>query len=320
MYAMICTVTLNTAMDRVLSAPGFSPGSHVKARLLSSLPAGKGVNVARGLARLGSGAVCCGFAGKDQLSFFQNSLARDGVECRLTPCDGQTRFNTTILDPVGKTSTHLREPGFNISRAELQELQNDLDAVMEGGRVKAVAFCGSLPPGVEAADCLRLFDIAAGGDRELIADISGAEGTRLIKSGLVNTVKPNLEELQQFLDKDVSADDAPKAARELLDCVDTILLTLGAHGACLITADEMLKVSCPVDPALVINTVGCGDAFLAGWLACGQAGMPRKDRLAFAAACAAAAAQTETSACYSPGSVHRLLNICNCYEIQKGFS
>ena len=50
---MIVTVTLNTTVDRVLAVPGFRVGVHAQAELRQLQPSGKGVNVARGLARLG---------------------------------------------------------------------------------------------------------------------------------------------------------------------------------------------------------------------------------------------------------------------------
>ena len=59
---MIVTVTLNPAVDKVLEVPGFHVGAHVRASVASLLPAGKGVNVARGLVRLGGGFLYLDFS------------------------------------------------------------------------------------------------------------------------------------------------------------------------------------------------------------------------------------------------------------------
>ncbi len=308
---MICTVTLNTAIDRVLLAPGFIPGEHVKVRLQSLSPAGKGINVARGLARLGAGAVCCGFVGEHQLPFFRNSLAEKAIECMLTPCQAETRTNTTILDPAGKIpSTHLREPGFEITKKDLERLESDLQEVLENNTVEAAAFCGSLPCGMEASDCLRLLDLAGEGGRQVVLDIGGEQGRELLESGKADLVKPNLQELRQYLHRDIAADKAPEAAAGLLRFVDTVLLTLGGKGACLIDGDTTLKACCKVNPESIRNTVGCGDAFLAGWLYGAQAGFEPAESLACGVACGTASARSETTADYDRNDVVYFMESC----------
>ncbi len=308
---MICTVTLNTAIDRVLLAPGFMPGQHVKVRVRSLSPAGKGINVARGLARLGVGAVCCGFVGENQLPFFRNSLAEETIECMLTPCEAETRTNTTILDPAGKTTTtHLREPGFEITKKDLKRLESDLQEVLEKKTVETAAFCGSLHDGMETSDCLRLLDLAGEGDRQVVLDIGGEQGRELLESGKADLVKPNLEELRQYLHRDIAAEKAPEAAAELLRFVDTVLLTLGGRGACLIAEDTTLKACCKGSPESVSNTVGCGDAFLAGWLYGAQAGFEPAESLACGVACGTASARTETTADYDSNDVRFFMENC----------
>ena len=60
---MIITVTLNPAVDRVLEVDGFKVGQHARARLKALLPAGKGINVARGVVKLGATAGACALVG-----------------------------------------------------------------------------------------------------------------------------------------------------------------------------------------------------------------------------------------------------------------
>lgn len=70
----IVTVTLNTAVDRLIEVPDFHVGGHVPGRHLARIPAGKGVNVSRALAILGVPSVATGFVGREQLEDFERSL------------------------------------------------------------------------------------------------------------------------------------------------------------------------------------------------------------------------------------------------------
>jgi len=50
---MIITVTLNAALDKTLEVPTFTPGRRHRTVDHTTMPGGKGVNVARALKRLG---------------------------------------------------------------------------------------------------------------------------------------------------------------------------------------------------------------------------------------------------------------------------
>ena len=96
---MIVTVTLNPAVDKALEVPGFAVGAHARALVKSLLPAGKGVNVARGVARLGGRAEATGFIGRNEERMFVESLAQEGVPAEFCAVSGLTRTNTTTPRP-----------------------------------------------------------------------------------------------------------------------------------------------------------------------------------------------------------------------------
>jgi 1-phosphofructokinase len=83
-------------------------------------------------------------------------------------------------------------------------------------------------------------------------------------------MKPNGEELASFTggDPDLLESDpeaAAKAARTLIERgVDTVLATLGPHGAVLVTRDGAWHATPP--PTTVVSTVGAGDSSLFGYL------------------------------------------------------
>ena len=120
------TVTLNTAVDTVLEVPRFAVGGHQAGRRLSRYPAGKGINVSRALARLGCPSIVTGFVGREDALFFRRFIHHDThslASSRLVAVTGSTRQNITILDPVHRTDTHLREAGFTVAEADLRRLR-----------------------------------------------------------------------------------------------------------------------------------------------------------------------------------------------------
>ncbi|MCD6416438.1 MAG: hypothetical protein J7M08_07050, partial [Planctomycetes bacterium] len=263
---MILTVTLNPAIDRTLDAPGFQVGGHVRARLKALLPAGKGNNVARGIARLGGEATACGFIGRGERQMFASSLEADGVQTAFCSVDGVTRTNTTVLDPQRRTTTHLRERGFGVTAADRRALRSTLLGLLAVRSGATVVFAGSLPPGFEPERLAELITSCSEAGAHIVVDSSGAALRAAAETGLVEALKPNLLELGQLLDEDIPAGRAVEAAGRLLEHAKAILLTLGAHGAYLVTEQFTIGRRCPLADEELRNNVGCGDAFLAGWL------------------------------------------------------
>ena len=304
--APIITVTLNPAVDKALEVPGFHVGAHARATVQSLLPAGKGVNVARGLARLGGNAVACGLVGRDEERMFAESLAADGVRACFRTVAGHTRTNTTILDPDARTTTHLREQGFEVTAADLDGLRDHLTvAVAEEPGV--VVFAGSLPPGISPEGFAGLVEAAAGAGGRVVIDTNGPALAAALDTGVVDTAKPNMLELAECLGRSIDRPDAPTAATGLLDRVGTVLLTLGEEGALRVGRDGVSGFRCPLAEGELGNTVGCGDAFLAGWL---YGGRQSDDPLRWAVAAGAASAMSDTTVGYDRAHVRALLSRC----------
>jgi sugar/nucleoside kinase (ribokinase family) len=79
------------------------------------------------------------------------------------------------------------------------------------------------------------------------------------------------------------ADEVDVAARSLAASVPLVVVKLGRDGAIAVTGEKLVRVPAPhVD---VVDTVGAGDSFDAGFIAGFQAGRPLEDSLALACAC-----------------------------------
>ncbi len=311
---MIITVTLNPCFDRTLDVPGFRVGQHAKARLLALVPAGKGVNVAKGVAKLGGEIGACILIGHGEAQAFRDSFAAQGVECAACEVAGVTRTNTTVLDPAGHTTTHLREHGFTVSSRDLAALRGTLLDLVGAHRARreqvTLVFAGSLPPGLEPADFAGLLADARGAGATVVVDTSGEALRAAVQAGCLDTIKPNLLELGQCLGRDLDARDGPVGASELLGRVGRVLLTLGEGGAWVIENDFRIGMKCPLPAAEQRNSVGAGDAFLAGWLYGWSRFGERATALRWAVAAGAACLRSETSVDYRVEDVRAMLERC----------
>src|SRR5207245_2901719 len=62
-HCMIITVTLNAALDKTLEVPNFTPGRRHRTVAQTTMPGGKGVNIARAIKRLGQPVIAAGLVG-----------------------------------------------------------------------------------------------------------------------------------------------------------------------------------------------------------------------------------------------------------------
>jgi len=308
----ILTVTLNTAIDRTLEVPGFAVGGHVRGRLIRLQPAGKGVNVSRCLAALGVPSTATGFVGQRDIHLFEHSFTGSRVTPQFVPIPSPTRTNTTILDPEAGTDTHIRELGPRIGPGALEALRTRLSELVGPGSL--VVFCGSLPPGVGCEELAALMGLCRDRGAELGADLSGPHLATAIEAG-ARLVKPNVAELGELLRRQLAPEDdrdIVNAASTLLPNVQTVLVTRGALGALAVGREESL--ACQVEIERPRNTVGCGDAFLAGYLAGLWRNQDLADRLRLATACGAAAALAQAAGTISPHEVEQLASRARTWE------
>ena len=195
------------------------------------------------------------------------------------------RANVTITDPAGVT-TKLNLPGATLSGDDVAQLIAAVVDATEGARWLVLA--GSLPPG--AGDRFYVDVIRAvrgrwgsGRARCIAVDTSGAALRAVVDEAAPDLIKPNDEELAELAGvaleagADLAAAVLP-VARALVPCrAAAALVTLGAEGAVLVTADGAWQATPP--RIRVVSTVGAGDSSLAGYLLADVAGDGPADRL-----------------------------------------
>lgn len=295
---MIVTLTPNPSLDRALDLDQLVPGAVNRATGTHQHPGGKGINVSRALAAHGVGSRAVLPSGGADGAQLVALLAQHGVQARPVPVAGDTRSNVTLTESSGAT-TKINAPGPALSPAEVDALLAAVEAEISDG-AQAVVAAGSLPAGVDDAFFTRVADLGARHGVPVVLDTSGEPLAAAVRHGGLALVKPNDDELAELAGRELTTVGDVLSAAHALRAAGTqaVLVSLGAHGALLVTGEGSWWAG---GPALVpVSTVGAGDSTLAGYLA---AGGPAPDRLRRAVAWGRAAVLLPGTAAPRPSDI-----------------
>ncbi len=295
---MIVTLTPNPGFDRTMRLERLDVGEVNRAIESSVEAGGKGINVSRALAAAGIASTAIFPAdGADEeqlrslLSDFDGAMAIDVVTIREA-----VRSNLSVITGDGET-TKFNEGGPALSEDEAQAL---IDAsVAAATQLPSDGWfvaCGSVPKGCGDDFHARTIAAVRAAGVRVGLDASGRSLATAIDAA-PDLIKPNVEELAELVDSSLATmGDVIDAARSVIDRgVGQVLVSLGSDGAVLVSADDATHTWS--DPVTVRNTVGAGDAMLAGFLATGGIGA---ESVRSAVAWGAAAVQSPTTAFTPP--------------------
>ncbi|MEU6625803.1 1-phosphofructokinase family hexose kinase [Streptomyces litmocidini] len=277
---MILTVTLNTALDLTYRVPALTPHASHRVTQVIERPGGKGLNVARVLAALGYETVATGFAGGATGATLRDQLASTPVRDELVETTGTTRRTVAVVDTASGDTTQLNEPGPTVTAAEWTAFRTRFTALLDGAR--AVALCGSLPPGIHVGAYAELVRLARTAGVPVLLDTSGEPLRRGI-AARPDLVKPNADELAQL----TGAREPHRATRDARRRgARAVVSSLGPEGLLAATPEGVWRATPPA--AVQGNPTGAGDSAVAGLLSGLVDQAPWPDRLTRAVALSAA--------------------------------
>ena len=282
---MIVTLTPNPSVDRAVVIDALRRGEVHRATDSRIDPGGKGVNVSRALAAQGAATVAVIPSGGPAGHLLNDLLDAAGVPRRSVPVGGPVRMNISVLEPDG-TTTKLNEPGPQVSTDEVDALL--ATTLAAAGGAEWVVGCGSLPPGAAGTLYADLVTRVRARGGRVAVDSSGPAFAAAVDAR-PHLVKPNHEELAELVGHDLpTLADVRAAATDLVSGgVETVVVSLGADGALLVTADEAVHARARIERPL--STVGAGDCLLAGLLHGLSTGLSAADALTTAVTWGAAA-------------------------------
>lgn len=270
------TVTVNPSLDRTLHVGALRRGDVHRAHRVSVEPSGKGVNVALALHAVGLDTVAVLPVGGPSGTRLVTMLDALGLRHVDVPVASEVRTNVSLVEADG-TTTKINELGSALTDEETAAL---LAAALQVGTAgEWVAWCGSLPTGVSDHTLADAVASCRAAGRRVAVDTSGSTLAIVLgrsRVGLPHLVKPNAHELAELTGRTLrtTGDVADAAVRLVHHGVGTVLVSLGADGALLADEHGVFCGRAPVDR--VVNTVGAGDAFLAGYLAADGAAADRR--------------------------------------------
>ena len=285
---MLYTVTLNPTIDRTLVLDGkLIPGDVNRGNLVKVSAGGKGINCAEAACGMGAEAMAYCIVGKDNINEFENSTKELSCRIRAELKKGLTRTCLKVYGQNGLT-TEFNEKGSRLLGDEMKPfIARLIGDIKEEGTPAFILLSGSIPPGVESgvyASMIALFNKLG------IPTMLDCDGEAL-KKGIAASpylVKPNLSELEEFLDTHFSdVADIVRTVRGLAEKYNTrILVTIGGDG--MIYADKSVCYRVLVPNLACSTTVGAGDTVLGVLAVALSKGLPidKALQLAAAAACA----------------------------------
>lgn len=257
---MIYTCTLNPAVDFYVQVPEFSTGRINQGELLRFVPGGKGLNVSMVLKQLGVENIALGFVGGKFGKLLQELLIEYNITTDFVEIKGETRLNVKIRDEL---ETDINLVGPEVTKSEVDKLLSKLDIINPNDYLVV----GGKAPKTSESIISMIGSHAKKKDLNLIVDMSGNDlETMLNYQPLL--IKPNKEELETLIKRKLdNLSEIETVCKYLIIKyhITYVLVSLGKDGAILVSKDESIYEKAPIGK--VINTVGAGDALLAGFLA-----------------------------------------------------
>lgn len=261
---MIATLTGNPSIDYLVYVDSFKEGALNRTTKEEILPGGKGINVAWMLKNLGIDCMAYGFQAGSSGQMLDQLLCERSLPHDLIKVDkGFTRINVK-LKSGGESEINGRGP--IVSSTALKELEKKLSFLSTGDYL---VLSGSLPRNASS----RLYaDIISRLSPE-VRVVVDTEGDALsaclpLKPFLI---KPNKAELSSYFKCTLPSGlkgeiEMVALAHKLQDeGAQNVLISLGGDGAILLDSLGIVHIAHAVHGA-IMNSVGAGDAMVAGFL------------------------------------------------------
>jgi len=273
-------ISPNLTVDRTVRIARLVPGTVQRPERAVVTAGAKGVNVARVLAALGDRARLVGFVPTGDPALVERLFGPEPLELLGVAVAGDLRVATIYLEEDGRV-TVLNEPGPEVDAPTWDALERRVREALDEGADRLVACSGSLPPGSPIDGYGRITSIAHEQGAQVVVD-AGRDVLAATLPFHPDVVAPNLAEAESALGAsggetvDESGDDVTERAKEAASALveagaGAAVVTAGAAGAALVTGEVAVWFAgVEVD---VVNPIGAGDSFVAGFVRARELGI-----------------------------------------------
>lgn len=300
----ILTITLNPTVDKSTTVENIKPEKKLRCAPPKYEPGGGGINVSRGLSRLGVPSVALFTSGGRTGKMLEELLAEEDITTSALHVNAETRENFIVVATSHNEQYRFGMPGDEITEAETEAILKHLSNLTPTPEI--VVISGSLPPGISPAFMRILVKQLKESGAKVIVDTSGEALAEVLKEG-VYLLKPNLGELGSLTGiEDLDNESADEAAKQLIDegKAEVVVVSLGPQGAYLVSKTETLYV--PAPSVKKLSTVGAGDSMVAGMVAKLAQGGSHLDMVRMGVACGSAATMSTGTGLFTKHNAERL--------------
>ncbi len=258
--AKVVTLMLNPSVDVMLEFDTFEKTKTNRVINQIEHMGGKGLNVSLVARSFGLEVCATGFIGKDKKEELSQILANVQIENAFVTVEGKTRTNYKLMDKSEGAVTEANCKGFDVSYEKVAELEQVLDKTLSDADILVIT--GSLPQGIDAQFYAKCIEKANKRGIKTILDASG-KALKLAISKKPYAIKPNIDELSEFVGKKLTTEQEVKTTMNELNQngVTIVVASMGADGAMFSREKEIIKgKTFDID---FKSAVGAGDSMVA---------------------------------------------------------
>ncbi|TNE66641.1 MAG: 1-phosphofructokinase family hexose kinase [Bacteroidetes bacterium] len=303
------TLTLNPALDKSTAVDRITPEQKLRCSSLQLDAGGGGINVSKGIRKLGGASTAVFPAGGHNGRRLQELLTNAGISTSTFELAGETRENFSVTESATNLQYRFTLPGVEMRTEEaehclqlIRELQPDL-----------LVASGSLPPGLPVTYYEQVAAFAKQIGARFVLDTSGPALQAAADEGLY-LLKPNLAELSALAGVDkLEMNQVDDAALDIIHqgkC-ELVVVSLGPQGALLVTRDGFEHIPAPT--VRKKSTVGAGDSMVAGMIWALAQGKSPREMAQIGVACGTAATMNPGTELFDPEDVWRLKTWIDTY-------
>lgn len=260
---MIYTVTLNPALDYVVSMDGeLTPGSINRTRTEDIVFGGKGINVSTILHNLDMDTIALGFVAGFTGTALESGLSAEGIKhdfIRLP--DGMTRINVKVK---ADSETEINGNGPVITEEARRQLFEQLKKLTSDD---VLVLAGSIPSSLPTDIYEQIMEQVQGSGALVTVDTTGEMLLKVLPYHPF-LIKPNNLELGELFDRKLTSEEeiVHYAGKLQEKGARNVLVSMAGDGSILVDESGKTHRQLPAK-GTVRNSVGAGDSMVAGFIA-----------------------------------------------------
>lgn len=260
---MIYTLTLNPAIDYVVTMDQLEEGAVNRTNSEQFYAGGKGINVSQILNQHQIENIALGFVSGFTGNFIENSLHEKGIKTDFIQLpEGYTRIN--LKAKTLTQETEINGLGHTVTQPFIDQFNQKINALVDGDvLVLAGSLAKGLPDDFYEQVMKKLQD-------KLVKIVVDSTKNTLLMTLKYRPflIKPNHHEIAEMFEVNINTtEELLTYGNKLKDMgARNVLISMGKDGAILIAEDGHIYQS-NVPKGVVKNSVGAGDSMVAGFVA-----------------------------------------------------